>query len=311
MSSKKRSAEESLDTKSIEDMGLQVTDDTIFLLKTVQSSQFKTLFDSLKDVITECNVVLDEDKLTIVCLDPGRVALVYVAISTVEFYFCRSKTTIGVNVSHLHRMMRSMNNGDLLEWSILASDPHRMHICIVNSDKRTQTKNSLKLLVLDEETIDVPSVEFDRVVSLPSSDMSRYVRELAALSNIITVRGSSTTLELIAEGDAGSSRIIIEPTASGLNWLHASRFCVHSSVVFLMAILLNVLFTFYSKFIYSHFLMFSSLQSDPQGPIVEGRFFSKYMERFIRSQLDSSVELFLKNEYPLILRFEISIGTVR
>jgi proliferating cell nuclear antigen len=57
--------------------------------------------------------------------------------------------------------------------------------------------------------------------------------------------------------------------------------------------------------------MFSSLRSDPQGPIVEGRFFSKYMERFIRSQLDSSVELFLKNEYPLILRFEISIGTVR
>jgi proliferating cell nuclear antigen len=57
--------------------------------------------------------------------------------------------------------------------------------------------------------------------------------------------------------------------------------------------------------------MFSSPQSDPQGPIVEGRFFSKYMERFIRSQLDSSVELFLKNEYPLILRFEISIGTVR
>jgi proliferating cell nuclear antigen len=216
-------------------------------------------------------MTLETDKLTIVCLDPGRVALVYVAVSTVEFYYCREKTTIGINVSHLHRMMRSMNNGDLLEWIILASDPHRMHICIVNSDKRTQTKNSLKLLVLDEETIDVPSVEFDRVVSLPSSDMSRYVRELAALSNIITVRGSSTTLELIAEGDAGSSRIIIEPTASGLNWLH----------------------------------------SDPQGPIVEGRFFSKYMERFIRSQLDSSVELFLKNEYPLILRFEISIGTVR
>ena len=53
MSSKKRSAEESLDTQSSEDMGLQVTDDTIFLLKTVQSSQFKTLFDSLKVLLLE------------------------------------------------------------------------------------------------------------------------------------------------------------------------------------------------------------------------------------------------------------------
>ncbi|CAM9560972.1 unnamed protein product [Phaeothamnion confervicola] len=250
---------------------MQVTDDTVFLLKTVQSSQFKTLFDSLKDVITECNVTIDVDKMTIVCLDPGRVALVYCAISTVEFYYCREKTIIGINVSHLHRMMRSMNSGDLLEWSILKSNPHVMNITIVNSDKRTQTKNSLKLLVLDEETIEVPAVAFDRVVSLPSSDLSRYVRELASISNIITVRGSDSTLELIAEGDSGSSHIIIEPTAAGMNWLHAS----------------------------------------PEGSVVEGRFYAKYMEKFIRSQLDSSVELFLKSEYPLVLRFEIAIGTIR
>jgi proliferating cell nuclear antigen len=145
-----------------------------------------------------------------------------------------------------------------------------MEIELSNSERRTKTVNSIKLLDLDEVDYVIPQVEFDRVVSMPSSELSKHVREMATVSPYITIRGTRTTLEILAEGDMSSSHVIIEPTASGLNWRHSE-----------------------------------------DGEDIEGKYFAKYIEKFTKNSLANNVELFLKNNYPLIMRFEISIGCLR
>lgn len=144
-----------------------------------------------------------------------------------------------------------------------------MEIELYNPE-RPKTVNSIKLLDLDAESIIIPQVEFDRVVSMPSSDLSKQVREMVAVSPFINIRTTRTTLDLVAEGEMARSHITIEPTASGLNWKHSDK-----------------------------------------GENIEGKYFARYVDKFNKNSLANNVELFFKTKYPLIMRFETSIGSLR
>ncbi len=241
------------------------------LMQTSQCLQFKSLIECLKELLIEVNVDFIQDKgMRLVSIDPGRVGMVHLDVNNIEFFYARGTVTAGLSMKHLYHMIRSMTSGDFMEWRIFEDEPHRMEIELSNSERRTKTVNSIKLLDLDVEDITIPQVEFDRVVSMPSSELSKHVREMATVSPYITIRGTRTTLELIAEGEMSRSHITIEPTASGLNWRHSE-----------------------------------------DGGDIEGKYFAKYIEKFTKNSLASNVELFLKNNYPLIMRFEVSIGCLR
>ncbi len=243
----------------------------VLLMQTSQCLQFKSLIECLKELLIEVNVDFIQDKgMRLVSIDPGRVGMVHLEVNNIEYFYAKGTVTAGISMRHLYHMIRSMTSGDFMEWRIYEDEPHRMEIELSNSERRTKTVNSIKLLDLDEEDIVIPQVEFDRVVSMPSSELSKHVREMATVSSYITIRGTRNTLELIAEGEMSKSHITIEPTASGLNWRH----------------------------------------SEAGGPI-EGKYFAKYIEKFTKNSLANNVELFLKNNYPLIMRFEVSIGCLR
>lgn len=240
-------------------------------MQTSQCLQFKSLVECLKELISEVNMDFIGGKgIRLVSIDPGRVAMIHLVVNNIEFFYAKDTVTAGINVVVLYKMIKSMTSGDFMEWRIYEDSPHKMEIELANSERRTKTVNSIKLLDLEEEDIVIPQVEFDRVVSMPSSELSKHVREMATVSPFITIRGTRTTLELVSEGEMAQSHITIEPTASGLNWKHSE-----------------------------------------DGEDIEGKYFAKYIEKFTKNSLASNVELFLKNNYPLIMRFEISIGCLR
>jgi len=78
-------------------------------------------------------------------------------------------------------------------------------------------------------------------------------------------------VEFAAIGDLGETVITVSPTPSGLNWV--SKNVVEEQF--------------------------------------EGKFFCKYLEKFTKSSVDSTVELFVKNKYPLILKYSMVFGCLR
>jgi proliferating cell nuclear antigen len=238
-------------------------------LKTSQSLQFKTIFDALKDLLTSVNLNFDKDGIKLIALDPGRIGMVHLQIKNLEYYYCKEPVTAGVYINYVYKLIRNLTSSDLLHWVIYKNDPTNLHILIKNNEKRTVITNTLKILDLDEEVIDIPALKFDRVISLPSSDFSRYIRETASVASKIRIMATDSTLEISAEGDIAGCRLVIEPTSGGLNWLHN------------------------------------------EAGTVSGLFHSKYLERFSRTQIDSSVEIFLKEAYPLVIRYELNICVIR
>lgn len=124
-------------------------------------------------------------------------------------------------MSFLYKMVRSLSSGDMLEMRIFEENKEELHLEISNSERKTRTINVIKLLDLDEDEISIPSIQFDRVVSMPSNDLTRYIREMAAVSNIIGIKATKSDLHFSAKGDMAHSEIIISPTSCGLNWRHS------------------------------------------------------------------------------------------
>ena len=243
----------------------------LVLLRTSQCLQFKSLFECLKELLTEVNVEFIEKKgIRLVSIDPGNIAMVHLVVNAVEYFYTFKTVTAGINMAFLYKMIRSLSSGDFMEWRIYEDSPHKLHIELSNNERRTKTINTIKLLDLDQVDISIPHVEFDRVVSMPSAELAKHIREMVYLDKLITIRGTRTTLEFISNGDMASSHITIEPTASGLNWKHSEDV-----------------------------------------DDIEGTFIVKYLEKFSKVSVDANVEIFLKKDYPLILRYELSIGTLR
>lgn len=243
----------------------------LMLMRTSQCLQFKSLFECLKELLTEVNVEFIEKKgIRLVSIDPGSVAMVHLVINVVEYFYAKGTVIAGLEMKVLYKMMRSLASGDFMEWKIYEDSPNEMHLELSNTERRTSTVNVLKLLDLDEVSISIPQVQYDRIVSMPSQELAKHVREMVTISHYVTIRGTRNTLEFIAEGDMASTHITIRPTASGLNW------------------------------------RFSEDVDD-----IEGKFVVRYLEKFGRVGVDFNVDIYLKNEYPLVLRYELSIGTLR
>lgn len=261
--------------RSSEDQPVHNGRKLIVMMQTAQCLQFKSLIECLKDLLVEVNLEFIEDTgIRIIRIDPGHIGMVHLVINNVEYFYVKGgaekKVVCGLNMGILYKMIRGMSSSDLMEWRVYEDEPNTLHIELSNTERRTKTVNSIKLLDLDDVELEIPSVEFDRVVSMPSGEFSKHVREMSSISKYVTIRGTKNSLELYSSGENGSSFVSIEPTASGLNWRHSEG-----------------------------------------GKDIEGKYFCKYIDKFAKAHIDNNVELFMKEKFPLVLRFEVSIGNLR
>ncbi len=249
------------------------SDDDCYLMRlcSAQAMQFKTLFDVLKDLLTEVNIKFDKEGFKIVSLDPGRIGMIYLSVFNFEHYTCQQTLYAGIYVGYLYKIIRTVTTGHYIEWRIRHDDPKTLEVILSHHDRRIQTTHKLKILALDIEEITIPQVEFDCILTMPSADFQRYIKELSHVSNVITMRGSGNQIQFISKGDLGETCIDISPTPSGLNWIHRRE----DTATF------------------------------------EASFFIKYIERFSRGQVDSKVEVYFRQEYPLVLKFNMAIGSLR
>jgi proliferating cell nuclear antigen PCNA len=249
--------------------------DIILSMKTLHSQQWRTLSDSLKDLLTEANITFKKDGLRIIALDQSRSALIDLH-ATAEYYYLKHDVTIGVNISNLYKIMKSLTtSGFIIAFTIKASDQEHLTIEIINSDKKTTITHRLNLLDLPVESVGIPSTVFDRIISLPSNDVQKYIKELSSISNDkkITITSTKNSIAFSCTGDSGESKVEIFCSATGLNFLQKN-----------------------SDF-------------DDETVITE-QYSSKFVEKFTKT-IDSTLQLFIKQTHVLVFMYQLPSAVIR
>jgi len=190
----------------------------ILEIKTVQSNSIKTLVESLKEVLTDVNIYFDQTGMKIMTMDSARVSLVYTKLNAQNFeqYYCKDKVTIGINVLMLFKLLKTIGNNDILTIFVEEKKTNELGIMIENKEKNTTVKCYLKMLDINDERIDIPDIEYDSVISMPSTDFQKYTRDLSIISNSIIIESDDDKFTLSADGDFASQKIEIGETQNGL-----------------------------------------------------------------------------------------------
>jgi proliferating cell nuclear antigen len=241
-------------------------DDYILFIKTVQSQSIKILVESLKEVLTDINLYFDNNGIKIMTMDNARVALVYVRLlkDNFEEYHCESRTLCGINMIYLFKLLKTVGNNDVLTLFIRNGSMNELGIKIENKEKNTVTESYLKMLDISEEKLEIPDIQYDSVISMPSVDLQKYCRDLSIISGQVCISSNASKFILEANGDFASQKIIIGEAQNGL--------------------------------------IFSKKNQN-----VSETFDLKYINSFTKStNLCSTVEIFLKREYPLVIEYNVA-----
>ncbi len=248
-------------------MGDSDDDQHCVILKTVQAAAFQKLIEGLKDVITDTNLTFDKTGLRIMCMDGTHVSLVNLRLyaENFEIYKCLDDITIGLNMGNFFKLIRSIENNDILTLSLETNNVHYLKIHIENIDKHKSTFYQLKLLDLDQQNISVPSSDFKTVITLPSADFQRICRDMMNIGQSIVIKNMGDRITLSCNGDFASQTTEIRGISS------------------------------------------TETGNEEINEQISGEFSLKNLVLFTKcTNLCSTVELYLKNDYPLLIKYQVA-----
>lgn len=235
-------------------------------VKTVQSAAFRSLFEVLKDVLCDCNLIFDESGIKLLTMDNNQCVLVSVKLSADKFevFHCARRMVVGINVANMFRLIKSLGSSDTLTIKVLERESSKMVIVIDNYDKNTSTLYKLNQLDIDEMRLKVPNTEFPSVLTMPSADFQRICRDMALLSDSLWIGSSGRKLVLRAVGDFAEQITTIGEREAGMTFSTTSE---EDSVRF-------------------------------------GRYSLKYLSVFSKaSVMCGTVDLYMQPDYPLVLSY--------
>jgi len=245
-------------------------------LKTVQATTFKQLVDALKEILMDVNLEFDKTGLKIVAMDTTHVVLVHLKLDADKFeeYFCEKKIYVGINMLKLHMLIKTIGNGDIMTLFIEKSDANNLGIRIENSEKRVRTTYKLAMLDINAVEYEIPPVDFPTIITMPSNDLQKIIRDMHNLADNIEIRYLENQLRFSCKGDFVKQETILG-TDKNQN--------------------LNI------------------VKSDNTLEIIQGIYSSKYLTMFTKcTNLYNIVEVYLKNNFPLILKYQVaSLGEIK
>ena len=244
--------------------------DTIILMETVQASIVKSLFESMKDVLQDCNMCFSAQGATICSMDGSHVALVnmFIDAEKIEKYYCRQTHMIGLSVSTMINCLKPIGNFDTLSWEVKDNQPDILRLRIANTEKKRTHDYDVKLIDIDCEMLEIPDKDFDCVMTIPSNDMQHTIRDLNHIGDKIRIRSNQSDLTMSAEGDDASLTVAMKQSVQGC-----------------------------------------SIQNTDHASI-DNSYSSKYLMFFTKAtNLSQWVEIYLCQDYPMTIKYNVaSIG---
>jgi proliferating cell nuclear antigen len=246
----------------------------ILEIKTIQASTIKSVIDAMKEILMDVNLEFDENGMKIVALDNTHIVLIHLKLHADKFesYYCMKKLYIGINMLKFHMLIKTIQNGDILSLFIHKNDPNILGITIENNEKNVKTTYKLSMLDIDVVNVDIPPADFNTIITMPSAYLQKIIRDMHNLAEYIEIKNIGNKLILSCQGDFCCQETILATEAQNIQ-----------------------------------------IKTNDDQEIIQGVFSLKYLSIFTKcTNLCSTVEIYLKNSYPIILQYGIaSMGSVK
>jgi proliferating cell nuclear antigen len=249
--------------------------DKIMELKTVQTGAFKTLIEAMKEILTDANIEFTDGAVKIITMDPTQTILVHLKLEkdSFEYYHCKHKIVIGVNMLNFFKLIRTLTNNDALTLYVENGNTNILGIRIENGEKNSLTNYYLNLIEVDETIYQIPPAQFESIITMPSGEFNKICRDMINLSEIIEIKSVGSQLIFSCKGEFASQETIIGETSNGLTFV----------------------------------------KSGSEDNIIQGYYNLKHLVLFAKcTNLCNSIEMYMKNNFPIVIKFTVgSLGSLK
>ena len=175
------------------------------IFETVQGTAFRTVCESLKDILVDAILHFAPEGIQLISLDNPKSVIVYMSIvaQNIERYVCTRRYRLGLNLTTLYKIVKGVTAADTLTLMYNESDPQKFQIVINNMEKRTKYTYVMHLLNLDESPLDL-QLDFNlfsMVVQMPSQSFQRACKDILTCGGqFVEVKASKNCLFMKSPG---------------------------------------------------------------------------------------------------------------
>lgn len=185
----------------------------IFKCKTGEAYHIKVLAELLTNNLkTGCFEVCD-DGIKLRMFDHHRKTLVDLVLMAENFsmykFRCDEKLFMGLNLNHLHKMLKSVKKKDSLELFIGSDEPTELGIKTIPKENTRITTSGIKIQTIQNLDIDTPG-GYGKPVIVPSAEFQKMCKDLSSIgSTNIRVVARNFHIEFIADADGILKRKVV------------------------------------------------------------------------------------------------------
>lgn len=250
-------------------------EDHALFIQTIQGQTIRTLIQAIEMILPEENIRFTPDGMSMLAMDATQTLIVNLQLyaNRFEVYHCARPITVGVSIINLLKIVNTVGNLHTLTIYMNHDDDH-LYIRIDNPDKKIRDLFRVNLLDLDRYNLDIPDETFPSIIMMPSVDFQKFVRDMNHIGDHVTITAIGDMLSMKVEGDFAQQEKIF-----GGNGNEG----------------------------YLEFLKHNDQE------IIQGEFNLRCLVMFSRcTNLCSNIEICLKNDYPLVIRYQVSnLGEIK
>lgn len=156
----------------------------------IKDSQiFRKTLEALKEIVEEVNIEFNDDGLYVQAMDSSHCSLVSLNFENQGFdtYRCGEKTTIGLNLAALLKIIKCGDSNDQLH---IEKDPNEalLKIKFESSDGGRRQEFSLNLITLEDESLNIPESEPEAKVEMTCGCFQKICRDMAQFGETIKIK---------------------------------------------------------------------------------------------------------------------------
>jgi proliferating cell nuclear antigen len=118
---------------------------------------------------------------------------------------------LGVNLGALMKVLKCAKDDDVC--TLRASDDvDNLNLTYEARNSDRLAEYQMKLMDIDTDTLGIPDTDYDARVTMPSSELTRIVRDLSGLGESVKIEVSKEGVRFVAEGESANGSILLKQT---------------------------------------------------------------------------------------------------
>lgn len=185
----------------------------LFKCKTGEAYHIKVLSEILTNNLKTGCFELDEKGIKLKMFDHHRKTLVDLYMLSENFSLYKfksdSKISMGLNLNHFHKMLKSIKKKDSLELFIDSSNNNELSIKTIPKENTRITTSGIKIQTIQNLEIDIPE-GYGKPVIVPSAEFQKMCKDLSSIgSTNIKVIAKTFQISFIADADGILKRKVV------------------------------------------------------------------------------------------------------